>query len=73
MSLTDKSKQGLRAAIEGPIAILGPAARNTFVKLGPAKIVQGIIESSQIPEAVRLLTESRAEAEQYVAGLLGMM
>ena len=73
MSLSERNKQALRGAIEGPKQLLGPRAEAVMLKLGPAKIVATIIEKTTVRDAATELEENREEAERYVAGLLGMM
>ena len=72
MSLSDRAKIALRASIEEPKKMFGPRAEAIMLEQGPAKLIEDIIGGAP-PEAVAELRENRKEAEQFVAGLLGMM
>lgn len=73
MSLSQRGKDALKFAIEGPQRMLGERAGYVMVKLGPVVIVDTLIRKTQHTDAAAELSENREEAEKYVAGLLGMM
>ena len=73
MALNDAAKSAMQISVQ---TLIGTYGIERVTKLGPVRIVQGFIDGGGRKERdsrSNYVEANRAEAEQVVAGLLGMM